>query len=371
MIDVSHCECAAGSGLEAHCKHIFTVLHGIEDIVRTKTIIIHKVCTEKLMTFKQPKRIFYESPMQSHDLPNKRKKTRNLLYCPINESNIMENYEQYVQNLAIGFATTSGSKMPYLQVIKPANPYALEMDHDYLEKSAQEFLLEKLLLKNVCQQQVDEVRVSTVAQNASKDWHLARCVRITASIFHAVCHSKDSTKQVLANNILFPKKFNTRATTHGKVHEAAALQKYEAFLSTNIEKCGLCISLTHPFLAASPDGLLGNETVVEVKCPFVSRYCAITPTSVPYLYECNSTLHLKNKHQYYTQIQGQLFCTNRKYCNLVVYTFIDMKIIYIERDEEFIQDMVLKLSSFYNRNLQPAIYNKYLYKYYDTILKPN
>lgn len=53
-IEVSHCECAAGSGLEAHCKHVFTVLHGIEDIACSKTIIMHKVCTEELMAFKAP-----------------------------------------------------------------------------------------------------------------------------------------------------------------------------------------------------------------------------------------------------------------------------------------------------------------------------
>lgn len=245
------------------------------------------------------------------------------------------------------------------------------MDHDYMKKGAKELLLEKLLLKNVSQQQVNEVKISTLAQNASKDLHLFRSVRITASIFHAVCHSKGSTRQVLANNILCPKKFNTRATTHGKVHEPDALKKYGAFLSARIDRCGLCISLTHPFLAASPDGLLQSETVIEVKCPFVCRYGVITPITVHYLYECNGSLHLKKKHQYYRQIQGQLFCTNRKFCNLVVYTFIDMKVIYIERDEEFINEMVLNLTSFYNECLQPSIYNKYLYKYYDTVIKPN
>lgn len=90
--------------------------------MRTKTIIMHKVCTEELMAFKKPKKVFYASPMRSHDLPSKRRKLGNILYCPINEPDIMENYEEYVRNLAIGFSSTSGSKMPYLQVIKPANP---------------------------------------------------------------------------------------------------------------------------------------------------------------------------------------------------------------------------------------------------------
>lgn len=369
MIEESHCECAAGSGIEAHCKHVFTVLHGIEDMVRTKTIILHKVCTEELMSFKKPKKVFYYSPMKSHNLPSKRKKPCSVLYNPIKEEDIMENYKDYVMNLAIGFATT-GSRMPYMQVIKPANPYAIEMDHDYMEKSAKDLLLENLLLKNINQQQVDDIQLKTKLQDASKDWHRLRSVRITASNFHAVCNSRGSTRQALANNILYPKKFQTRATVHGKVHESTALQKYENFLSAKVDRCGLCISLTHPFIAASPDGMLQNETIIEVKCPYVARHYAITTTTVPYLYESNGELKLKKKHNYYTQIQGQLFCTNRKYANLVVYTFVDMKIIYIEKDEEFIKEMVLKLTSFYEEYLQPAIFNKYLYKYYDSVIKP-
>ncbi|KAJ2939037.1 hypothetical protein O0L34_g19017 [Tuta absoluta] len=163
MIEESHCECAAGSGLEAHCKHIFTVLHGIEDLVRTKSIIMFQVCTEKLMTFKQPRKVFYDSPMQSHKLPSKEKKSVNVLYSPLKEVDIIDDYESYLKNLAIGLASTTGSKMPYLQLIKPANPYAMEVDHSYTEKSAQDLLLENLLLKNITEQKANDVQYNTVS----------------------------------------------------------------------------------------------------------------------------------------------------------------------------------------------------------------
>lgn len=32
--------------------------------------------------------------------------------------------------------------------------------------------------------------------------------------------------------------------------------------------CGLFIDSEIPFLAATPDGLVGNDTIVEIKCPF-------------------------------------------------------------------------------------------------------
>lgn len=60
--------------------------------------------------------------------------------------------------------------------------------------------------------------------------------------------------------------------------------------------------------------------------------------------EQNGELKLKIKHNYYTQIQGQLFCTNRKFCNLIVYTFKDMKVIYIERDTDSISEIILNFN---------------------------
>lgn len=45
-----------------------------------------------------------------------------------------------------------------------------------------------------------------------------------------------------------------------------------------------------------------------------------------------------------------------------------MKIVYLERDEAFIDDMVSKLDYFYQNFFKAEIINKYLYKYYyDTI----
>ena len=34
-----------------------------------------------------------------------------------------------------------------------------------------------------------------------------------------------------------------------------------------VEPCGLFVDTSKPFLAASPDGVVGQDAVVEVKCP--------------------------------------------------------------------------------------------------------
>lgn len=69
-----------------------------------------------------------------------------------------------------------------------------------------------------------------------------------------------------------------------------AIKKYEEITDLVVEKCGLYISIERPYLGASPDGLLGPETIIEVKCPYTVRYREVTPESVPYLSYINGVI---------------------------------------------------------------------------------
>lgn len=79
------------------------------------------------------------------------------------------------------------------------------------------------------------------------------------------------------------------------------------YLGVLDEKCGFFISAEYPFLGASPDGLLGEDTIIEIKCPYSSRKSLINEITVPYLYYNNGELALKKNHPYYAQVQGQLY----------------------------------------------------------------
>lgn len=51
----------------------------------------------------------------------------------------------------------------------------------------------------------------------------------------------------------------------------------------------------------------------------------------------------------------------------MVYTFVDLRALHIERDQTFIEDMVTKLEHFYETYLKPAILEKYVYRGYEKI----
>lgn len=133
--------------------------------------------------------------------------------------------------------------------------------------------------------------------------------------------------------------------------------------SLNIVECGIFIPKDRPYLGASPDALLGEETILEIKCPYTCRNKLISP-DIPYITLQNNSLALKTTSPYYYQVQGQMYCSGRLYCNFIICTFIDLKVIFIEKDELFIINMMSKLDDFYNFFLRPETINKYLYKNY-------
>lgn len=71
------------------------------------------------------------------------------------------------------------------------------------------------------------------------------------------------------------------------------------------EKCGLFVSASHPFMAATPDGFIDNESVLEVKCPYSIRKECINCENVPWLEEDEEKkLHLKETHSYFYQVNA-------------------------------------------------------------------
>jgi len=94
-----------------------------------------------------------------------------------------------------------------------------------------------------------------------------------------------------------------KAVQWGVEHEADAIRHYEAETSTKVEPCGLLVA-PNGFAGASPDGFVGKDTVVEVKCPWrmkkssTSELCSSDKSFFLFL-SGDDTYALKKKHDYY------------------------------------------------------------------------
>ena len=147
--------------------------------------------------------------------------------------------------------------------------------------------------------------------------------RLTASNFGTIVKltSRRNMPKFLSM-LLSPGAIYAKSVSHGRHYEPIAKEKLGAVIGKDVEECGLFVSSEYPFFAATPDGLVGEDTLVEVKCPYSGRNEIITmDQKFPFLDKIDNELTVKKSHNYYDQIQGQLFIANRKCCLFSIYTF--------------------------------------------------
>lgn len=148
-----------------------------------------------------------------------------------------------------------------------------------------------------------------------------------------------------------PTFFGNAGTRYGSENEHRAINELSNALEVDIQKSGLCIDPEDCFLAASPDDLIGNNIIVEIKCPYSAREMspkdAITKKIIKFANLKNEQLYLNRNHPYYFQVQGQLLVTRKKFCYFAIWTPKGLIYERIKQDLELWSSIRPKLKSFY------------------------
>ena len=146
---------------------------------------------------------------------------------------------------------------------------------------------------------------------------------------------------------------------HGIGSESVALTEYVTFLTSqsvtvNFFQPGLILSKLHPFLRASLDSIVTNvENLeswgVEIKCPHQNRIkvLMIFWKWKSLLRKANGEILLRSSLKFFDCIEGQMFCSQLKKVNFVVYFGRNVP-LYVENvvfDENFRQQ-ILRLIEF-------------------------
>lgn len=149
----------------------------------------------------------------------------------------------------------------------------------------------------------------------SQEWKLARCGSLGASrMADAIARTKTGYGASRANLMaellverltgLPTEGFVSSAMQWGTEKEPEARAAYEFRSDFDVAQVGI---IPHPTIAgthASPDGLVGDDGLIEIKCPN-------TASHVETLLGDNIT------GKYITQMQWQMACTGRKWCDFV------------------------------------------------------
>ena len=149
----------------------------------------------------------------------------------------------------------------------------------------------------------------------SEDWHSDRCGKVTASRVKDIDAKPQKGKALNAISLTILTERLTgvqeetptsKAMQWGIDQEPYAIAAYENETGSFVKSTGL---IDHPKIAmcgASPDGLVGKDGQIEVKCPTPSVHL-------------NTLLLQEVPSEHIPQITLQLACTQREWCDFVSY----------------------------------------------------
>jgi putative phage-type endonuclease len=152
-------------------------------------------------------------------------------------------------------------------------------------------------------------------EQRTDDWFTARLGKVTASRISDVVAKTKSGVSASRGNYMAQlivermtnkptESYSNSAMQWGTDTEPLARAAYEMVTDTMVEEVGF---VPHPDLemcGASPDGLVGDDGLIEIKCPN-------TATHIEFLISGD----IDNK--YCLQMQWQMACTGRKWCDFV------------------------------------------------------
>lgn len=233
-----------------------------------------------------------------------------------------------------------------------------DIDDDVMEKEKNEFL--KNLIKS--EEECERIQKETIEQSECGEWLEIRRNILTASNFGRVCKMRATTGCEATVKQLLYTAYDCDAMEYGRRKEDQARVDLSKELQEDINKSGLFIDREHPFLGASPDGLVGTEKTVEIKCPSSAR--DMTPDEAIRKRKCTfwsvnkegEIGEINKKHNFFYQIQGQLQVTKRQTCIFALWTPHGLKSVNVERDTYFWRnEMFPKLKKFYMNCILPEL----------------
>ncbi|WP_208442486.1 lambda exonuclease family protein [Bartonella raoultii] len=190
-------------------------------------------------------------------------------------------------------------------------------------------------------------------EQRSAEWFQARLGKVTASNIYNILSKtakgtptskyEDYKIKLITERLTeeISQSYITPAMQWGIKHEEEALKEYAFIYDTEVIKCGFIQHPTIEMAGASPDGFVGEDGLIEIKCPQ-------SPNHVRFFID--DTI----KPEYTAQMQFQIACTGRKWCDFISYdprftgdkSHLRMKIKRIHRDDKHIEQINQAVESF-------------------------
>ena len=189
---------------------------------------------------------------------------------------------------------------------------------------------------------------ANVAQE-SADWMLARCGMFTASRASDLMARTKSGPSASRGNLLAllaierltghpVETYQNDAMRRGNELEGEARDAYSFSTGNPVQESGFVVNDALPRTGCSPDGLIGDDGLVEIKCP---------ASMAKHLEALRSNSHA---HEYRWQLQHQLLVTERQWVDAVSYDprfpeHLQLAVVRVHRDNEAIQSLITEITA--------------------------
>ena len=187
-------------------------------------------------------------------------------------------------------------------------------------------------------------RKRKMIEQGTPEWFADRLGKVTASRLADVLAKTKTGYSATRNNYMTQlvlervtgsraEGYTNAAMAWGTEQEPFARAAYEAHTGQMVEEVGF---IPHPDIdgaGASPDGLVGDDGMVEIKCPSSSTALEVWLTHA----QGNDPVDAK----YYAQMQWQMRCADRSWCDYVVFdprmpAKAQLFVYRVKRNEDFI-----------------------------------
>jgi putative phage-type endonuclease len=152
-------------------------------------------------------------------------------------------------------------------------------------------------------------------EQLSEEWFKARLGKVTASRVKDVMAKTKSGPAATRTNYMMEllcqrltgkreESFTSAAMQRGTDLEPIARMTYELNTGNEVTEAEFIVHPEYSAMGASPDGFVGDDGLIEVKCPNTAKHLACIQSD-------------SYDKQYYPQMQFQMACTGRKWCDFV------------------------------------------------------
>ena len=186
-------------------------------------------------------------------------------------------------------------------------------------------------------------------EQRSTEWFTVRLGKVTASRVADVIAKTKTGYSTSRDNYMAQLVCERMTGTQGESYNNAAMQwgtdqeplaraAYEAAKDVLVDEVGFVIHPTISNAGASPDGLVGDDGLIEIKCPNTATHI-------------DTLLSDKVPSKYNTQMQWQMVCTGRKWCDFVSFDprmpeGLQLFIQRVDFDAEYVKMLEAEITGF-------------------------